>query len=141
VVVPGRRWSSVCRGHAPARGIGSTPVVAAEDEPRMAAADRDGLGGEAIAERVVAAGSGNQVTSGRPRRPAHRFGPGDRGARSSHFSLADASSGRAPCRGRASGRGHHASDGCSCWCAVGHATQSRQRGVASTYPVFDMPTI
>jgi hypothetical protein len=30
---------------------------------------------------------------------------------------------------------------CSCWLAVGHAPQSRQRGVASTYAIFDTPTI
>ena len=29
----------------------------------------------------------------------------------------------------------------SCWLAVGHASKSTERGVASTYRVFDMPTI
>jgi hypothetical protein len=42
------------------------------------------------------------------------------------------------------GRGRQqsgAASRCSCRFAVGHAAQSNQHGVASTYVVFDMPTI
>lgn len=86
----------MCRRHTPSRGIGSVPVLAAEDEPRMAAADRDGLRREAIAERIVAAGCDNQVggSGRRPRRATHR--PRSGGRRSSRFSLADVSSGEWP---------------------------------------------
>lgn len=34
-----------------------------------------------------------------------------------------------------------AADRCSCWFAVGHAFQSRQRDVAGTYEISDMPAI
>jgi hypothetical protein len=48
-------------------------VPGVEDEPHLAAADRDGLRREAIVERIVVAGCGNQVggSGRRPGRPTH----------------------------------------------------------------------
>lgn len=73
------------------------PPVA--DEPYVVAADRDGLCREAIVERIVVAGCGDQV-GGSGRRPSHPPLPGSRprspGWMSSHFSLAGFMSGSSP---------------------------------------------
>ncbi|GAA1319847.1 hypothetical protein GCM10009610_47540 [Pseudonocardia xinjiangensis] len=54
-------------------GIGSTRVPLVGNGPDPAAAYHDGLGREAIVERIVDAGCGTQVGAcRRPRRPAHR---------------------------------------------------------------------
>jgi hypothetical protein len=72
-------------------------VTAVEDEPYLVAADRDGLCREAIVERIVVAGYGDQVggSGRRPGRPTH-FRPRSARMRSSHFSLVDFMSGSSP---------------------------------------------